>query len=71
MFLILVASNAMEGTLLDYRPATLTVWERGVWQRGSWGMNDEWSAAGEGGGGGTVQDIGVPFERRRRRGWNA
>ena len=45
MFLILVASDAMDGTLLDYRPATLTVWARGVWQRGSWGMNDEFEAA--------------------------
>lgn len=60
MFLILVASDAMDGTLLDYRPATLTVWARGVWQRGSWGMNDEFEAAG-GGGAPTI----TSFSRRR------
>lgn len=70
MFLILVASNAMDGTLLPYRPATLTVWERGVWERGSWGMNDDWEAAGGGGGGGgggsgSTRVIQRLFGRRR------
>ena len=46
MFLILVASNAMDGTYLDYRPPTFEVWARGVWERGTWGMNDEFEAAG-------------------------
>jgi hypothetical protein len=49
MFLILVASNAMDGTYLDYRPPTFQVWERGVWERGTWGMNDDWDPAGGGG----------------------
>jgi hypothetical protein len=64
MFLILVASNAMDGTYLDYRPPTFQVWEAGVWERGTWGMNDEWAPAS--GGGGLVADM---FTRRRRRGW--
>ncbi len=44
MFLILVAYNAMEGTLLNYKPPTFVEWERGVWERGTWGMNDEFSS---------------------------
>jgi hypothetical protein len=70
MFLILVASNALDGTLLDYRPPTFQVWERGVWQRGTWGMNDDFEPAGGGGGGSgsapTVSAIWF-FNRRRRR----
>jgi hypothetical protein len=49
MFLILVASNALDGTLLDYRPPTFQVWERGVWERGTWGMNDDFDPASGGG----------------------
>jgi hypothetical protein len=64
MFLILVASDAMDGTLLDYRPPTFQVWARGVWERGTWGMNDDWGPAGGGGGG-----VANMFSRRRRRGW--
>ena len=63
MFLILVASNAMDGTYLNYRPPTFQVWERGVWERGTWGMNDDWDPASGGGG------IANMFFRRRRRGW--
>ena len=64
IFMILLASNALDGTFSDYRPPTFQVWEAGVWERGTWGMNDEWAPAG--GGGGLVADM---FFRRRRRGW--
>ncbi len=69
MFLILVASNALDGTLLDYRPPTFQVWERGVWQRGTWGMNDDFEPAGGGGGGGSAPTVSAIwfFNRRRRR----
>lgn len=45
MFLILVANNAMDGTLQPYRPAIFRTWQAGAWARGTWGMNDEFSAA--------------------------
>ena len=65
IFMILAASDALDGTFAGYRPPTFHVWERGAWERGSWGMNDEWLPAGGGGGGGVV-DL---FLRRRRRSW--
>jgi hypothetical protein len=66
MFLILVASNAMDGTYLDYRPPTFQVWERGVWERGTWGMNDDWDPAGGGGGGGGGTRVTQRLFGRRR-----
>lgn len=49
IFMILAASNALDGTLAPYRPPTFQFWAPGVWARGTWGMNDEWDAASGGG----------------------
>ena len=65
MFLILVASNAMDGTLQGYRPPFFVRWAIGAWARGSWGMNDEFALTG-GGSANALQDY---TQRRRRRGW--
>lgn len=43
MWLLLVANNAMEGTLQPYRPPFFRVWEAGDWAKDSWGQNDEFT----------------------------